>query len=135
MRGLSLVHVPSTVKTPVVPPFLHACVARPVGKAEIVGTLAARVAVDKERQRLQGKRVREEDSPREWSDVQREARAPGETIHMAYLSGICVEQHANLAPAHLKYKGRVSFLSRETRSPIRTLTPQCSRTELAPQAT
>eukprot|EP00969_Alexandrium_andersonii_P184005 8130703-Alexandrium_andersonii.AAC.1 len=49
-------------------PF-HACVARPVGEAEILRTPKAQEAEVKEWARLRDKHVWDEDKPREWRDV------------------------------------------------------------------
>eukprot|EP00974_Lingulodinium_polyedra_P000946 88431-Lingulodinium_polyedra.AAC.1 len=52
---------------------LPACVARPVGKAELERGPAARAARDKEWIRLRGKYVWGEANPSEWRDVCAEA--------------------------------------------------------------
>ena len=53
------------------------CVARPVGKAEIERTPAAKEAMKKEWDRLRLKYVWDEAHPREWDDVRLEARRGG----------------------------------------------------------
>jgi hypothetical protein len=92
------------------PPW-SACVARPVGKAEIAKTPAAKAAMDIEWERLRKKKVWNESLVREWGDVAAEARRKGEEIHFGYLFGICVEKNSELAPGNpsRKYKGRVVF--------------------------
>eukprot|EP00969_Alexandrium_andersonii_P330312 14597764-Alexandrium_andersonii.AAC.1 len=57
-------------------PF-NACVARPVGKAEIARAAAAQEAEAKEWKRLRDKYVWGEDNPREWADVVKEAKSRG----------------------------------------------------------
>ena len=89
-------------------PF-NAAVARPVGKAEIARTPAAQAAMKKEWDRLRDKKVWDETKPREWRDVRREADSRGQTVHMGYLFGICVEKNAELDLQFRKYKGRVVF--------------------------
>ena len=63
----------------------------------------------KEWDRLRDKKVWDETRPREWRDVRREADSRGQTVHMGYLFGICVEKNAELDPKFRKYKGRVVF--------------------------
>ena len=46
--------------------------------------------MDKEWDRLRRKHVWDEDHPREWEDVRREAVRDGQEIHMGYMFGICV---------------------------------------------
>ena len=53
------------------------CVARPVGKADIEKTPAAKEAMKKEWDRLRSRYVWDEDHPREWDDVRVEARRGG----------------------------------------------------------
>ena len=86
------------------------CVARPVGKAEIEKTPAAKAATKKEWDRLRSKYVWDEDHPREWDDVRAEARRGGvySTSRISFL-GICVEKSFELAEHLRKYKGRVVF--------------------------
>ena len=86
------------------------CVARPVGKAKIDRTPAAKASMQKEWDRLRSKLVWDEQNPREWDDVRSEAkRGGGYTAHMGYLFGICVEKNAELDPSIRKFKGRVVF--------------------------
>ena len=72
-------------------PF-NAAVARPVGKAEIARTPSAQAAMKKDWDRLRDKKVWDETKPREWRAVRREAGTRGKTVHMGYISGICVEK-------------------------------------------
>ena len=90
---------------------LIACVARPVGKKEMINQPEARAAMDKEWNRLRDKQVWDEDHPREWEDVRRQATRDGQEIHMGYLFGICVEKNSELDKSNpqRKYKGRVVF--------------------------
>ena len=46
--------------------------------------------------------VWDEDNPREWKDVVREAKARKEPVHLGYLFGICVEKNSELSPEHRK---------------------------------
>jgi hypothetical protein len=85
------------------------CVARPVGKAEIDRTPAAKASMKKEWDRLRSKMVWDEQHPREWDEVRSEAKRGGYTVHMGYLFGICVEKNAELEPSLRKFKGRVVF--------------------------
>eukprot|EP00974_Lingulodinium_polyedra_P039630 3802142-Lingulodinium_polyedra.AAC.1 len=62
-------------------PF-SACVARPVGKAELEREPEAQKARDKEWQRLRDKDVWDEDHPREWDDIRAEAKASGVDVHL-----------------------------------------------------
>ena len=58
------------------------CVARPVGKREMMSVEAARVAMTKEWDRLRHKYVWDEEHPEEWEDVRRRAARDGTTVHM-----------------------------------------------------
>ncbi|MFM7980131.1 MAG: hypothetical protein ACKPKO_12525, partial [Candidatus Fonsibacter sp.] len=69
------------------------CVARPVGKHEIERTPAAKLAMQKEWDRLRSKNVWDENHPRDWDEVRSDARRGGYTVHMGYLFGICVEKN------------------------------------------
>ena len=89
-------------------PF-NACVARPVGKAELAKAPAAQKAMDAEWQRLRDKDVWDEDHPREWAEVRREADRKGQEVHMGHLFGICVETNSEMDASFRKYKGRVVF--------------------------
>ena len=84
-------------------------VARPVGKAEIERTLAAKEAVRKAWIRLRSKYVWDEDNPREWDEVRAEARKVGCIVHLGYIFGLCVEMNSKLSVELRKYKGRVVF--------------------------
>ena len=72
-------------------PF-NAAVARPVGKAEIAKNPKAKESMDKEWRRLRENHVWDEDHPREWDDVRREAERGGYDVHLGWLFGICVEK-------------------------------------------
>ena len=88
------------------------CVARPVGKADIEKTPAAKEAMKKEWDRLRSRYVWDEDHPREWDDVRVEARrggGGGYTVHLGYLFGIRVKKNSELAELLRTYKGRVVF--------------------------
>ena len=61
------------------------CVARPVGRAEIEKTPAAKAAMQKEWDRLRSKYVWDEDHPRDWDDVKAEARRGELAVHLGYL--------------------------------------------------
>eukprot|EP00974_Lingulodinium_polyedra_P064652 6245330-Lingulodinium_polyedra.AAC.1 len=57
-------------------PFM-ACVARPVGKAELAREEKAQAARDHEWERLRSKHVWDEEDPREWDDIRAEAQRSG----------------------------------------------------------
>ena len=88
-----------------------ACVARPVGKAEISREPKAKEALQKEWGRLIARCVWDTrpEAVREWRDVAADARRDGSGAHMGMLFEICVEKESELAPALRKYKGRVVF--------------------------
>lgn len=101
---------------------LNACVARPVGKAEIKAEPKAQQALQKEWDRLKERHTwrtgtsQKEDGVREWRDVAREARTAGTEVHLGMLYAICVEKGSELAPALRKYKGRVVFLGNQVKN-------------------
>ena len=86
-----------------------ALVARPVGEREIREQPLAQAAMDAEWQRLRDKGVWDEHEAFEWDDIRRQAKKNGETVHMGYLFGICVEKNSDLSQQYRKYKGRVVF--------------------------
>ena len=98
-------------------PF-NACVARPVGKAEIKAQPKAKAALQKEWDRLRLKKVWDLDPKgvRKWSDVAAEARREGKEVHMGMLYEICVEKGSELAPELRKYKGRVVFFGNQVKN-------------------
>eukprot|EP00972_Heterocapsa_arctica_P036797 5417120-Heterocapsa_arctica.AAC.1 len=61
-------------------PF-NACVARPVGKAEIARSPGAKAALDHEWKRLRDQSVWDEVIVREWSDVAWEAQQKGTEVN------------------------------------------------------
>eukprot|EP00972_Heterocapsa_arctica_P074856 11047172-Heterocapsa_arctica.AAC.1 len=91
-------------------PF-NACVARPVGKAEIASSPGAKAALDSEWTRLHDKSVWDEVIVREWSDVAWEAQQKGTEGNSGYLFALCVEKNSELPAGHpkRKFKGRVVF--------------------------
>ena len=58
------------------------CVARPVGKAEIERTPAAKAAMKKEWDRLRSQDVQDESASRKSDDVRVEAKSKGCAAHM-----------------------------------------------------
>ena len=88
---------------------LRACVARPVGRKEVLESPPARAAMKAEWDRLRNKMVWDEDKVRECSDVTREAQRGNVELNFGYLFGICVEKNSELPPLHpkRKFKGRV----------------------------
>ena len=60
--------------------------------------------------RLRYKNVWDENHPRDWCDVRRDARDKGFDVHLGHLAGICVDKNSEMEPEHRKYKGRVVFL-------------------------
>ena len=93
-----------------VPGCHYALVARPVGRAEVLAKPAALLAMNHEWNRLRNKTVWDEDYPRDWYEVRREARDQGFDVHLGHLAGICVEKNSEMEIEHRKYKGRVVFL-------------------------
>ena len=103
-------------KRPITTFGLPCAVARPVGKAEREREPEAQKAIRAEWLRLRNKKVWDEDSVREWSDVASEARRrkledPTHNVHMGRLFGICVEKGSELpvGDSRRKYKYRVVF--------------------------
>ena len=82
---------------------LPACVARPVGKAEIEakkpdGKFANQGAQDARKAewtRLWERGVWDVDYIRDWDDIARESRRTGKEVHMGRLFGIMVEKALN----------------------------------------
>ena len=94
--------------------YALACVARPVGKAEIKAQPKAQEAFQKEWDRLKEKgtwRTGPNDGVRARRDVAREARAEGREVHLGMLYALCVEKGSELAPELRKFKatGRVPW--------------------------
>ena len=77
-------------------PF-NALVARPVGKQEIANTPKAQDAMNAEWGRLRQQTVWDEDHPREWDDVRKEAQRGKYDVHLGWLFGICVQKNSELA--------------------------------------
>ena len=90
---------------------MNACVARPVGKKELLQSKGAQASMKAEWDRLRSKVVWDENIVREWSDVAKEAQDAGVEVNFGYLFGICVEKNSELPPGHpkRKFKGRVVF--------------------------
>ena len=99
-------------------PF-NACVARPVGKADIARSDGAREALRAEWDRLRSKDVWDESVVREWADVAKEAQAAGEEVDFGYLHAICVEKIRNSLMETHKRSSRDELLSRATGFSIR----------------
>ena len=90
---------------------MNACVARPVGKKDLLQSKGAQASMKAEWVRLRSKVVWDENKVREWSDVAKEAQDAGVEVNFGYLYGICVEKNSELPPGHpkRKFKGRVVF--------------------------
>ena len=90
---------------------MNACVARPVGKKELLLSKGALAAMKAEWDKLRSKVVWDEINVREWSDVAKEAQDAGVEVNFGYLFGICVEKNSEHPPDHpkRKFKGRVVF--------------------------
>ena len=85
------------------------CVARPVGKAAIETTPAAKDVMQNALDRLRSKDGWDDAHPREWDEVRAEAQKSGVTVRMGYLFGICVENDSELEEKFRKLKGRFAF--------------------------
>ena len=90
-----------------------ALVARPVGEREIREQPSAQAAMDAEWKRLRDKGVWDEHEAFEWDDIRRQANTKGETVHMGYLFGICVEKNSDLSEQHRNTKAE--SYSKETK--------------------
>ena len=91
--------------------FAQIFVARPVSHKERREQPKAQAAMQKEWDNLRNKGCWDENNPREWNQLRKEARLQGKTIHIGRLVPICVEKNSELPiddPAR-KYKGRVVF--------------------------
>ena len=99
------------IKDPKDAEWFAACVARSVGKREILSNAAAKASLDKEWNKLRRQGCWNEDMVREWADVVREVKEKGITYHVGRIFDICVEKNAELPEGHpnRKYKGRVVF--------------------------
>lgn len=90
-------------------PF-NACVARPVGKAEIAREPDAQKAIASEWQRLRANGTWNEPLVEEWQDIARRHWRAGTKAHVGRVFNICVEKHSELTDkAKRKYKGRTVF--------------------------
>ena len=83
-------------------------VAEPIPRNMLDHIPDAVIARNKEWEKLVTKEVWHWNTVREWSDVAREGRNRGETIHMARIFGIMVLKNAEI-PEKQKYKCRVVF--------------------------
>ena len=107
---------------------LNACVARPVGKAELGSTPAAQAATKTEWDRLRAKKVWDEHIVREWDDVAKEARQAGIEANLGYLFGICTEKKTPNNPRDtLHASSKDAWCSRATGSSVRTGNVPCSK--------
>ena len=93
---------------------VNACVARTVGKQEMLTHPKAIAAMESEwtRLRQQGDRgVWDESMVCEWSDVKAQAMKNGQTAHMGRIFELCFEKHPELPESNplRKFKGRVVF--------------------------
>ena len=52
----------------------------------------------------------DENHPRDWYEVRREARDKRFDVRLGHLAGIYVEKNSEMEAEHRKYKGRVIFL-------------------------
>ena len=59
---------------------------------------------------VRNKHIWDEDHPRDWRDVRREARVGRFGVHLGHLAGICVEKNSEMEAALRKYTCRVVFL-------------------------
>ena len=91
--------------------FMHACVARPVRKAEIARESKAQEAQRKEWYNLRAKDVWCPDVVREFSEVARTARENNAKAHLGRIFGLMVEKGSELpiGDPRWKYKYRVVF--------------------------
>ena len=89
----------------------NACVARPVGRKELLQSRGAQASMKAEWDRLRSKVAWDGNIVREWSDVAKEAQDAGVEVNFGYLFGICVEKNSELPHGHprRKFKGRVVF--------------------------
>ena len=88
-----------------------ACVARPVDRKERVANPKAKVALDKEWNKLITQGCWDYATVREWSDVSAEAGKTGAVAHVGRILDICVEKNSELPESdpNRKFKGRVVF--------------------------
>ena len=75
----------------------------------MLGNSAANKSTQQEWGRLRARRSWDEEHPREWADVAREAREAGEEAHFGMICGFVVEKNTDLPPGdpRRKFKGRV----------------------------
>ena len=106
-------------KIPRYPLPFSACVARPVGRAELLCTDKAREAMDEEYKKLRYKKHPSLTKPGCWdeskvrarADVMADARKKGKIVHFGTIFGICVEKGSELHKddGNRKFKGRYVF--------------------------
>ena len=91
--------------------FAQVFVARNVSHKERREEPKAQAAMKKEWDNLRNKGCWDEDNPRDWYQIRKEAKASGKTVHMGRLVPLCVEKNSELSPDDpaRKYKGRVVF--------------------------
>ena len=68
----------------------------PTGFEEMLESPRANKATQQEWDRLRARRSWDEDHPREWADVAREARDTGEEVHVGMICGFVVEKNTDL---------------------------------------
>ncbi len=80
---------------------LHfSCVARPVDRAERKAVKAAQNAVDDEWRKLRAVPCWDEKAVREASDVVRESKKTGKTVHFDRIFDMCVQKGSELPDSH-----------------------------------
>ena len=109
------------------PIWLEACVARPVGKAEISRTPAARAALEKEWQKLHKANTWDESTVMEWSEVAARAKTKGTKAHVGRIVEIMRGKKGVSSPQAMPAAStRAESCSRATRCATNRLTTQFS---------
>ena len=93
------------------PIFPGACVCRPVDRKEVKANPAAEKATQQEWDRFRAGKAWDEENPREWDEVAKEARQRKIEVHVGMIFGFVVEKNTDLPEGdpRRKIKGRVVF--------------------------
>ena len=94
------------LEPPIVP---GACVCRPVDRTEVKSNPAAEKAIQQEWDRLRARKAWDEENPREWDEVAKEARQKRIEVHFGMIFGFVVEKNTDLPEGDPRRKGQSGF--------------------------
>jgi hypothetical protein len=107
------------------PIFPGACVCRPVDRKEVKANPAAEKAIQQEWDRLRARKAWDEENPREWDDVAKEAREKKIEVHFGMIFGFVVEKTLTCPRETLEENSRAEWFSKEITLRTKTGKTQC----------